>query len=340
MLRKVLSVIFLVLILLSSCSTTGESEAVFCPHTELQTQVLDNWKAATLLAKGDGENSRPLPYVLSLPLGTQSVKVVSEKHCTEYEAEDTTAYLYNLFIGEEYTWYALDGEGNTISSSSFSVSPTPPRNIYVDGVTNFRDLGGWMTEDGISVKQGLLYRSARLSENYTASPTITEKGRETFSSLGIKTEIDLRKTSDNENGGLTSSPGGAEYISIPFESGGGYLQKNLKSFPSLFKVLGDEENYPIVFHCSIGTDRTGAVAFVLETLLGLSEDDIYRDYLFSNLGHIEGIRRQKAIDDYMLYLERFPGTDRREKAKNMLLENGVGEKDIENFMMIMTEGKI
>ena len=340
--RRTLLCLLLALSLLMSCATGGKAEVVYCPHTQLQTQVLDNWKAATLLAKGDGEKSRPLPYVLSLPKEARTVTVESEGFSVQYEAEGGEVSIYNLQIGKEYLWRAEDENGNAVASSSISVSPRPPRNIYVDGVTNFRDLGGWVTEEGSVVKQGLLYRSARLSENYTSEPIITEEGRETFTSLlGIRTEIDLRKTRDNENGNMTESAAGegVEYISIPFETGGGYLQKNLKSFPKLFEVLSEEENYPIVFHCSIGTDRTGAVAFVLETLLGVEEEDIYRDYLFSNLGHIQGIRREKAIDDYILFLERFPGSDRREKAKNMLIENGVDEKDMEDFISIMTEGK-
>ena len=105
----------------------------------------------------------------------------------------------------------------------------------------------------------------------------------------------------------------------------------------LFKVLGDRDNYPLLFHCSIGTDRTGAVSFVLLSLLSVSEDDLYRDYLFSNFGYIGGIRRKTAIDDYLLFIERYKGDSRKEKVYSMLVENGVDEKDIDEFISIMTD---
>ena len=39
-------------------------------------------------------------------------------------------------------------------------------------------------------------------------------------------------------------------------------------------VSGDN----IYFHCTIGTDRTGTMAYFLEGLLGVSEEDRLRDY--------------------------------------------------------------
>ena len=54
-----------------------------------------------------------------------------------------------------------------------------------------------------------------------------------------------------------------------------------ESLKKAFKVFTNRNNYPVIFHCAIGTDRTGVVAFYLNALLGLKDEDIYRDYLFS-----------------------------------------------------------
>jgi protein tyrosine/serine phosphatase len=51
-------------------------------------------------------------------------------------------------------------------------------------------------------------------------------------------------------------------------------------------VLADESNYPIFFHCAIGTDRTGTLAYLINGLLGVPEEDLYYDYCFSNFGAI------------------------------------------------------
>lgn len=337
---KKLSVALLSILLLLSCTTKVEG-GIYSPHTEAQSMALEKWSMTTLIAKGDNEFSKPMPFVVETPKEGDKVVAVRENgEKVFFPVIDGKANIVNLYIGESYTYYVLDKDGKILKEGGILVSPEPPRNLDVDGVTNFRDIGGWSTDTGKKVKQGLVYRCARLSENETGEELITDEGKETITSLlGIKNEIDLRKTSDNENGSLTRSPAGdgVGYISLPFETGGAYLQKNLSSFPRLFEILGNEENYPLLYHCSIGTDRTGAVTFVLLSLLGVDKDDIYRDYLFSNFGYIQGIRRKTAIDDYLLYAERFPGENLKERVWNMLIENGVDNSDIENFISIMTE---
>lgn len=337
LIKKLLLILFVALFIVS-CATKGSE--IYSPHTSSQSAALENWSMTTLIAKGNEEAGRPLSYIVDGLDKADTLVLVSPKSDERrIKVEEGKVELINLLLGNEYTWRAMDGDGKTIKEGGFIVSEEPPRNIYVDGVTNVRDLGGWVMENGDRVVQGLAYRSGRLSENKSGEALITDKGIETLLSLGIKSEIDLRKTEDNENGGLKGSPlgEGVEYFSIPFETGGGYLQKNLSSFPMLFKVLGDRDNYPLLFHCSIGTDRTGAVSFVLLSLLSVSEDDLYRDYLFSNFGYIGGIRRKTAIDDYLLFIERYKGDSRKEKVYSMLVENGVDEKDIDEFISIMTD---
>ena len=336
---KRLSIFVFILCLFTSCSTRIESE-VYNPHSLDQMKALEDWKITTLIAKGDQEKSRPEPYVVDgLSDGDKLLLLSGSGKESQIDVDGESVEIYNLLLGESYSWTVSDDSGKCIKEGKFIVSQDPPRNLYIDGVTNVRDLGGWIGENGERIKQGLVYRSARLNENESKKSLLTEKGRKALASLEIKSEIDLRKIVDNENGGLTESPigEGVDYYSIPFETGGGYLQKNLSSFPALFKVLGDEDNYPLLFHCSIGTDRTGAVSFVLLSLLSVSEDDLYRDYLFSNFGYIEGIRRKSAIDDYLLFIERYQGETRKEKVYSMLIDNGVEKKDIDSFISIMTD---
>ena len=256
----------------------------------------------------------------------------------EIEVEDGKARLINLLPGETYHWTGFSKEGEVLREGVLEVSPRAPRNIEAGGVTNIRDAGYWKGKDGKTIKGEMIYRSSRLSENGSGESLLTEDGKTVLlRDLGIKTEIDLRKTRDGENGGIEESVlgDGVRYCSIPMESGGGYLKRNLPAFSSLFEVLGDIENYPIVIHCSIGTDRTGAVAFVLGALLGMEEDDLYRDYLFSNFGAIGGLRRQKTIDEYLMLLDSYEGSTLAEKARRMLIENGTKEKDIDLFLEIM-----
>ena len=48
-------------------------------------------------------------------------------------------------------------------------------------------------------------------------------------------------------------------------------------------LLTDADNFPMVFHCYGGKDRTGYVSAVVMLTLGYSRDDAMRDYLTTNL---------------------------------------------------------
>lgn len=333
--RKVF-ILVAILVLAVSCSTTS---VVYDIHSPVLEEYLSSpVEMATVYAKGQKENSKPGKIHISWKgeEGKMYTFLLSEDEdflsYREYLSDTNSIGIGNLLIGRTYYWRVEE----TGESGSFSVSAHAPRVIDVDGVTNFRDVGGWNR----NIRQALLYRSARLSENRTGEPLITEDGMKTFvGELGIRTEIDLRDTKDNEYGSLTSSVAGdgVRYIHYPMKSGGNYLLLNIDVLPGLFEILADEDNYPLVYHCSIGCDRTGVVSFLLGGLLGVSEDNLYRDYLVSNFALVKVMRTRSAIDDYIDYMAKYPGETLSERIEAFLLDIGVDEEDISAFRKIMLE---
>ena len=102
---------------------------------------------------------------------------------------------------------------------------------------------------------------------------------------------------------------------------GDFTDDNIGSLRGVFEVLSKEENYPVIFHCSIGTDRTGMVAYCIEALLGMSETDIIRDYLYSNFGNIGGSRAVSTIrSKYPKFIKNFDGETLQEKTYRFLNE--------------------
>lgn len=81
------------------------------------------------------------------------------------------------------------------------------------------------------------------------------------------------------------------------------------------------------------------VTFILNGLLGVGVDDLYRDYLFSNFGYITALRTKNAIKDYVLYMNRFKGNTLSERIESFLIENGVEENSINSFKIIMLGGE-
>ena len=302
--KKILLGIFAAaLVLLSACSS---KETVKDIHTEAQKSYLaDAYTSFTKYAKGTGELSIPQPVELKFKgVSAPYTVYISENEdmsgAKEYASDTESAEIYNLKIGTKYYCYAAAGDKKT-KVTSFETADIAPRNLYIDGVTNFRDVGGWKTASGQKAKQGVAFRSSKFNADNSEEKVITDKGLEVIKELGIKTEIDLRTTDDGESGNISESPLGSDvkYVSIPLVSGGNIILLNKDSLKDLFAVLGKEENYPLVFHCSIGTDRTGMVAFLINGLLGVSEEDLFRDFLFSNFGNIGSMRTQSIIQTYM-----------------------------------------
>lgn len=260
---------------------------------------------------------------------------------TIYEVTGDSLVLTNLKIATTYYW-TVDADGANSAVYNFTTSADAPRNISVDGVANVRDLGGWETESGTRTKQGLIYRCGRLNESSadTVNIEITEDGKNVMlGQLGIKSEIDLRKTEGNEVGGITSSPLGdtVTYYSCPMEWDGDMLYDNKEQVLRVFSILADENNYPVIYHCNIGTDRTGMISFLVNALLGVPEDDLIRDYMFSNNANIGGTRKASQMKNsgYYKAVAAAQGSSLSEKTYNCLVDLGVPLDQLDKVIEIL-----
>lgn len=319
-------------------------------HTELQKSYLAD--AYTSISKyANGQNERSIPEALSLswtaqatdenssPISYYTVKVSPTANFSEnvwtYTCTGTTVSVYNLMVGYNYYWKVEatleNGKTSLSPVSAFKTAATCPRMIFVEGITNVRDMGGWQTECGKTVKQGLLFRCGRLNKSSSSQikTEITENGKKTMlDMLKIKTEIDLRMVSNNEVGGLTdTSPlgDGVQYAQCPMDyTASNLLTGNKQKIATIFGILSNENNYPVIYHCNIGTDRTGIISFLVDGLLGVSEEDLYRDYLMSNFGNIGGSRNVSSIQrNYVNYIKSFNGDTLSQKIYNCLVANDV-----------------
>lgn len=319
-------------------------------HTELQKSYLAD--AYTSISKyANGQNERSIPEALNLswtaqatdenssPISYYTVKVSPTANFSEnvwtYTCTGTTVSVYNLMVGYNYYWKVEatleNGKTSLSPVSAFKTAATCPRMIFVEGITNMRDMGGWQTESGKTVKQGLLFRCGRLNKSSSSQikTEITENGKKTMlDMLKIKTEIDLRMVSNNEVGGLTdTSPlgDGVQYAQCPMDyTVSNLLTGNKQKIATIFGILSNENNYPVIYHCNIGTDRTGIISFLVDGLLGVSEEDLYRDYLMSNFGNIGGSRNVSSIQsNYVNYIKSFNGDTLSQKIYNCLVANDV-----------------
>ncbi|MFD8755946.1 tyrosine-protein phosphatase [Kitasatospora sp. NPDC059577] len=171
------------------------------------------------------------------------------------------------------------------------------RHHAFDALHNFRDLGGYPATGGRSVRWGLLYRSDSLGK--LASPADLDRLR----ALGVRTVIDLRYPWEIAAKGRMPDVAGVEYHNLSIEhrpydqaeidpelDPWRYLadrfaevaEDGVKEIRQVLDVITDADA-PVVFHCASGKDRTGLVAALLLTLLGVAEDDIAADFALTEL---------------------------------------------------------
>ena len=147
---------------------------------------------------------------------------------------------------------------------------------------------------------------------------------------GIRSDIDLRN--DSECYGMKGSPLGASvtWFHCPYTPyAETFGEKGLEANRNVFSVFLDKRNYPIDFHCIGGADRTGTVAMLLEALLGVGEDDLWRDYLTTGFsGVVSDADHKKKFASAVARLKEFPGDTLAEKAAAFFRTIGYSDKDI------------
>ncbi len=184
------------------------------------------------------------------------------------------------------------------------LTPTPQdlsqRHIALTGASNFRDLGGYVGHMGRPVKWRKIFRSDHLAN---LSPADLQQ----IQSIGIKRSFDFRGVQESQAQSydwphiqrhslsieptvvqrlqaqhLTGKPlTAADALDAMQTTYRDFVRSDSQRFAQLFEHLLDQPD-PLLFHCTAGKDRTGLAAALVLSALGVSETDIWRDYLLTN----------------------------------------------------------
>ncbi|MGW2630359.1 tyrosine-protein phosphatase [Streptomyces chattanoogensis] len=199
------------------------------------------------------------------------------------------------------------------------------RHVEFERLHNFRDLGGYRSQDGRTVRWGRLYRSDSLSKLQGAD-------WDRFLSLGVRTVIDLRYPWEIEAKGRVPVTEGLAYLNLSVEHRP-YDQAEIDPALDPWRYLADRyaevardgaeelrqaleviasESAPQVFHCASGKDRTGLLAGLVLSLIGVDEDVIAADFALTELATERLIADWKAANpDRTL---KWPGYGRAPEA--------------------------
>ncbi len=186
------------------------------------------------------------------------------------------------------------------------------RRVGLDGPANFRDLGGYQAGDH-RLKRGVVYRSDSLSRMTDADV------RHVVDELGLVSVVDLRAAHEVETYG--HGPLGSagvvvhhrpiidetrpEHVERPPDAPDPstltldaiylmMLERFGERFAGVVRLIGDAANHPIVFHCAAGKDRTGLVAALLLSALGVDDETVVADYALTAEHLDELVERHRA----------------------------------------------
>lgn len=178
------------------------------------------------------------------------------------------------------------------------------------GAFNFRDLGGYRTRDGRSLRWRTLFRADALHR-------LPDAELDVLVEMNVHTVLDLRTRAEVEGGHLSDETRGLLHLHLPVlgetwapreldpEADAGeilgdlYIDMLTIGAPALagaLETLSEPTRLPAVFHCAAGKDRTGVLAAMVLSLLDVDDEVIVADYAVSGSNMdalIERLRRER-----------------------------------------------
>lgn len=296
------------------------------------TKVTPYYSAATAYSKEE-------PDGLKIKVPANTALTVAQGSKTRSDAVSGAGVIYNM--------EPLKAGTISFGGKIYKVVPEGGvRMIYTPSVWNVRDLGGWACTGG-RVKYGKLFRGGNFGSISAADKaTIVDW-------LGVATDIDLRNNS--ETGGITVSPlgGSVEYFhqSLDFYANAvSTSAASARTVAVLKKVMACvAANKPCYFHCVSGSDRTGTIAYLLLSLLGVSQSDKDKEYeLTAFSDEADGKRFRNTNYNatngngwYPLikyFRDTHTGENDNEKVVTWAVANGITAAEINAFRAAMISG--
>ena len=177
--------------------------------------------------------------------------------------------------------------------------------IKLRGIKNYRDLGGLKTVDGRILKSHMLIRGTTLFKITSHDINLLKNKYNLKSIVDLRTNKEISERPDSQIEGVS-------IYKMPIfneETAGISREKKVRSIDTLVKMpkmedlyvhmvthdclenvvsvlkfilTAEKEKFAFVFHCTAGKDRTGIIAALLLSFLGVDRATIIKDYLMTN----------------------------------------------------------
>jgi protein-tyrosine phosphatase len=179
--------------------------------------------------------------------------------------------------------------------ASAALGADHPRSLGLEGAPNFRDIGGYVTEDGRHVRWGRVYRSNALGK-------LTPGDAKRVEDLHLAAVVDLRTAEERTQSPDLWDRRPKDVYESPKETLAPVMRVILRSagtaegaragIREFYTTMPDEYrveyaaffhrvaagDVPILVHCTAGKDRTGVAIAVLLRSVGVSRETAVADY--------------------------------------------------------------
>jgi hypothetical protein len=273
--------------------------------------------SGVLLLSESSDLSNPVEY--ELPADKRAVEI--------HNLKTGTTYHYQVRVnGEEFL-----GSFNTAISNRF---------IYIPGVANIRDIGGYCTTNGKIIKQGLLIRGTELDGLVNSEYFPSVEAIRQMEAFGFVFDMDLRYPGIVHS--AYTSRLGENVVHKFYDSpqyGQIFSQDLAPTLRTVFQDLADPQKYPMYMHCTWGMDRTGTIVFLLQGVLNVSEEDMVLEYMQTAYQH-PGLVDSHNLDIIVNGLAPYEGNTLQEKIVSFLTTAiGVTEEEIASIRAIFWEDR-
>lgn len=210
------------------------------------------------------------------------------------QVEGETARLGGLPRDRRHLFQLRDEHGHEVLLAE--------RTLPLEGSPNFRDLGGYQTEDGRRVKWGYLYRSGQLSK-------LSGHDRALLQHVALDVVCDFRRMEEQERDPSRLPDPGPDVLSLCITPGSNasffsqagtsdmldrqamfnfmveinrdFVLEQCDAYSQMFQALLAQEDTRMLVHCAAGKDRTGFAAALLLMVLGVPRKTVMEDYLLT-----------------------------------------------------------
>ncbi|MDG3010924.1 tyrosine-protein phosphatase [Rhodococcus sp. D2-41] len=180
----------------------------------------------------------------------------------------------------------------TAPATPTTAQSSTARSLHLTGASNARDIGGYRTTDGHTVKTGVVFRSNALGSLTPADLTALQQ-------RNLRTDIDFRTVFERALAPDKLPAGATEHWDdVVGGSGNPANYLNMADMPAMYRLMATDPGAAKAFHdaftqiidspgaslyhCTSGKDRTGWMTAVLLTILGVPRDTVNADYMLSN----------------------------------------------------------